>query len=82
MHTPITITATTLRSIAADDIATQAKESAAALLAHGWDPESGPYDLGAFSGDREALAQRLGHEPTREQCRELERQIRAALTAD
>ena len=80
MTTRATITAFEIRSIAADDIATQAKESAAALLAHGWDPESGPYDLGAFSGDREALAQRLGHEPTREQCRELERQIRAALT--
>lgn len=79
--TTISISAATIQTIALDDIATQAKESAAALLAQGWDPASGPYDLGAFSGDREALAERLGHEPTRDQCRELERQIRAALAA-
>lgn len=64
------------RAIAA---ARQAKESAAALIEQGWEGGGASYDLGTYHGDRGALAERLGYEPTHEQCLDLERQIRAAL---
>ena len=64
-----------------NSIATLARTCAATLLAQGWDPTGSIYGLGAFSGDREALATALGREPTREECRDFERQIRATLAA-
>ena len=80
MTTPtIRITGNELAEIAAADITDQATESAEALLANGWQGGGASYDLGVYHGDRDALAERLGYEPTREQLRDLETQIRAKL---
>ena len=76
-----TITASDLQAIAAANIAATARDAAEGLAAEGWQGPGSTYDLGVYHGDREALAKRLGYEPTREQCRCLERQIRALLDA-
>lgn len=61
-------------------IKAQALESAREQLAQGW--ESGfVYDLGAYPGDVEALADRLGREPSKDERLKLERIIRAHLAA-
>jgi hypothetical protein len=65
----------------ADIIGTQADESTAALLAHGWEGGGHSYDIGAYHGDEEALAEKLGRRLTRDECASLEHQIRRRLDA-
>lgn len=77
--TTIKITGSELREIAEQDIADQATESAKLHREQGWVGGGADYDIGVYYGDREALAERLGYEPAKEQVLELERQIRAKL---
>ncbi len=79
MHTPITITASDLRSIALADILDQAKASAETLIEQGWEGGGASYDIGTYHGDAEALAERAGREPTRDERVSLEHQIRRIL---
>ena len=80
MTTPtIRITGNELAEIAAADITDQAAESAELLLSQGWTGGGASYDIGVYHGDRDALEARLGYEPTKEQLRDLETQIRAKL---
>lgn len=74
-----TIKTSDLQTIALGDILTQAKESAAALIEQGWEGGGASYDIGTYHGDVEALAERLGYEPTRDQRASLEFQIREIL---
>lgn len=62
-------------------ITAQARESAIALLEQGWEGPGSTYDLGAFPGDAEALAERLGRAPTKEERAALEGFIREAIDA-
>ena len=64
---------------AASQIQIQAFESARELLAQGWTAAPESYDIGAFLGDDEALADRLGREPTKDERLELEHEIREQL---
>jgi hypothetical protein len=64
-----------------EQIQIQATESARELLAQGWTSPGADYDLGVYTGDTEALENRIGREPTKEERLELERLIRAYLSA-
>lgn len=77
--TTIKITGNELREIAEQDIADQAAESAETLREQGWVGGGDDYSIAVYTGDRDALAERLGYEPVKEQLLELERQIRAKL---
>lgn len=61
-------------------IAAQAAESARWLRQHGWAAHDGPYDIGAYHGDREALDRRLGRLASPAELAELERLIRSELS--
>ena len=61
-------------------IKAQALASAHEQIAQGWEPGF-VYDLGAYPGDVEALAARLGREPSKDERLDLERLIRAHLAA-
>ena len=50
-------------------------------MRQGWTGDGSTYDLGAFHGDAEALQERLGRVPSKSERLDLERQIRAVLTA-
>lgn len=56
-----------------------AASCAATLLEQGWQGDGSTYDLGAFPGDIEALADKLGTAPTTGQRLALEAAIREAL---
>lgn len=60
-------------------IAATARACAATLREQGWQGGGITYDLGAYPGDAEALADALGREPTREERRALESAIRIEL---
>ena len=62
-----------------DTIIAQATSSVNALVAQGWKGSGDAYNLGAFPGDEEALAERIGRELTRDECASLEFQIRRQL---
>lgn len=57
----------------------EAKASAHALLANGWDPFGDAYDLGTYIGDLQQLEDVLGRTATRDERTELERMIRDYL---
>ncbi len=63
----------------ATHIRTQATESANLLRFQGWEGGGHSYDVGAYPGDVEALAERLGRETTRDERVSLEYQIRRLL---
>ena len=63
-----------------ETIGAQARESAAELLAQGWDPAGDAYDLGTYVGDLQALEERIGRRATPYERSELERMIRDCLT--
>lgn len=64
-----------------DIIIAQAEASTRELLAQGWQGGGSAYDIGTYHGDAEALAERLGREPTRSERVSLEHQIRRLLDA-
>jgi len=68
-------------ALTTETIIAQATESAQALIAQGWEGGGSSYDIGAYNGDEEALAEKLGRKPTRDERKSLECQIRAQLDA-
>ncbi|MBM3359639.1 MAG: hypothetical protein FJY54_18205 [Betaproteobacteria bacterium] len=68
-------------ALTTETIIAQATESAQALASQGWEGDGSSYDIGTYYGDAEALAEKLGREPTRDECKSLESQIRAKLDA-
>lgn len=55
--------------------------SARELVSQGWEGGGEKYDIGTYHGDVEALAERLGRKPSKDERASLEHQIRARLDA-
>lgn len=68
-------------ALTSETIIKQATESAQALISQGWEGGGAKYDIGTYFGDAEALAEKLGREPTRDERVSLEYQIRVQLDA-
>lgn len=62
-----------------DTIIAQATESVNVLVSQGWKGSGNGYDLGTYFSDAEALAEKLGRTPTRDERASLENQIRRQL---
>jgi hypothetical protein len=65
-----------------EQIQIQAMQCAQGHFSQGWSSPGADYDLGVYPGDQEALADRLGREPTKDERLTLERLIRVWLDAE
>jgi hypothetical protein len=60
-------------------VASLAPELAKGLVEQGWEGDGSAYDIGVYTGDRDAFADALGRSPTNEEQRALEAAVRVEL---